>query len=168
MMIAESVKFMEKVERWFLSIHSDPQKKNGSPTDYLAVGDRKEWKSEEFFFRMAKEFIGCKRKKRKKRFFFLLKCFNCINFQLWIKQKREKEWKVLIWTCNCVISEIFSALSILLHVEQNNQIYFHRVLFQVSFHAHDSSFLPGFKKKVKKKGRNERKSGSVLGTASHL
>ena len=118
---------------------------------------------------MAKEFIGCKRKKeRKKKFFFLLKCFNCINFQLWIKQKREKEWKVLIWTCNCVISEIFSALSILLHVEQNNQIYFHRVLFQVSFHAHDSSFLPGFKKKVKKKGRNERKSGSVLGTASHL
>ena len=58
---------------------------------------------------------------------------------------------MLIWTCNCVISEIFSALSILLHVEQNNQIYFHRVLFQVSFHAHDSSFLPGFKKKVKKK-----------------
>ena len=62
MMIAESGKFIEKVERWFLSIRSNPFKKNGSPTDQLAVRDRKEWKSTVFF--ASQDFIGYKKKKK--------------------------------------------------------------------------------------------------------
>ena len=104
----------------------------GNPTDRPSVGDRKEWKSKESFF-------------------FLLKCFNCVNFLL--KRKKKKTSRVLFWNCESSLKREWDI--------------YHRVLFQASVQAHDSSFSSRFQKESKKR-KKWKEVGFCFGTASHL